>query len=370
MSLEHLALTNTSDFPIRHEGKVHTGKVRSVYWLSPEDSAVLIEGRGYTNVHRADRLGVMVISDRITAFDVQWKGEQGLAGIPGKGMALNAISQHWFNALRGASIGNHHFVEAPHPLVWLVRKAEPVKIEAIARAYITGSMWRAYKKGARKFCGITLSDGLNEYDKLPEVLITPTTKGVLRGVPGVLEEEDTSLTRKQLVENLEAFGFKLPRDVFSYEQLLRRGFELISQHLGRVGQLLVDTKFEFGYAKNPLPRAMDSQEMIYIDEVGTPDSSRMWDAAAYSQGKVVERSKEKLRKLLLETLDRAVLLDAGRMEERRNLADGYRVPLDVMMETSEIYTRMAEEITGKPLPKVEDARGEIIQALSEYGLVR
>ena len=367
MSLEDLALVNTGDFPIRHEGKVHNGKVRSVYWLSPKDSAVLIEGREYTNVHPADKLGVMVISDRITAFDVQWQGEEGLKGIPGKGAALNAISHHWFNAFSEAGIGDHHIVDVPHPLVWLVKKAEPVKIEAIARAYITGSMWRAYQRGAREFCGITLPGGLREYDKLPEMLITPTTKGVLRGVPGVLEEEDTPVTRKQLVEHWKAFGFNHSDDVRVYEQHLRDGFDLISSRLERAGQLFVDTKFELGYVTS---LTEGSLRMIYIDEVGTPDSSRMWDAVPYRAEKVVENSKEEFRRFLLETLDRDVLLTGSRMEERRNLAASFRVPVNVMMATSRIYTQMAELITGKPLPKVEDARGEIIQALSEYGLVR
>ena len=81
-------------------------------------------------------------------------------------------------------------------------------------------------------------------------------------------------------------------------------------------------------------------------------------------------SKEEFRGFLLKTLDRDVLLTGSRMEERRNLAASFRVPVNVMMATSRIYTQMAELITGKPLPKVEDARGEIIQALSEYGLVR
>ncbi|MEK6896089.1 MAG: phosphoribosylaminoimidazolesuccinocarboxamide synthase [Nanoarchaeota archaeon] len=367
MGLENLALVDTGNLSIRHEGRVHNGKVRSVYWLSPKDSAALIEGRRYDNAHHADRLGVMVISDRITAFDVQWKGEEGLEGIPGKGAALNAISQYWFNAFSKAGIGSHHVLDVPHPLVWLVRKAEPVRIEAIAREYITGSMWRAYERGARQFCGITLPDGLNEHDKLPNLLITPTTKGVLRAIPGVPEKEDTPITREQLVEHWKAFGFKHPEDVKVYERRLREGFGLISSRLERAGQLFVDTKLEFGYANFP-EVVQGPPEMIYIDEVGTPDSSRMWDAAEYRAGRVVENSKEGFRRFLLQNLDQDVLLRGSRMEERRNLAANYRVPVDVMMATSATYTKMAELITGKPLPTIGNTREGIIQVMSEYGL--
>ncbi len=184
MSLSHLAIAKTNDLPIRHAGSVHSGKVRSVYWLTDEDSKRIIEDRGY-NVPAETPLAVMVISDRISAYEIIWKGEEGLMGVPGKGASLNATAQHWFKEFEKVGLAGNHILETPHPLVWIVQKAEPIMVEAIARQYITGSMWRSYAKGERNFCGIEIPDGLEKDQKLPELLITPSTKGILEGIPGV-----------------------------------------------------------------------------------------------------------------------------------------------------------------------------------------
>src|SRR3989344_2121093 len=130
MSLEHLVLTKTDDFHVRHTGNVHSGKVRSVYWLTPEDSQRLIRERQYP-VHPSTILGVTITSDRISAFDRNWQGEDGLSGIPGKAAALNTIAAHWLSRLKEEGIGNHHLLEMPHPSVWIIQKAKPVLIEAI-----------------------------------------------------------------------------------------------------------------------------------------------------------------------------------------------------------------------------------------------
>ena len=168
-------------------------------------------------------------------------------------------------------------------------------IEAIARQYITGSMWRAYKKGERDFCGIQLPEGLEKDQKLPELLITPSTKGVLQGIPGVPEVDDVNITRQNIEDNCAAFNFNNPEDIDSYERLLKEGFDVISEALGKLDQIFVDTKFEFGYVTD----AQGNEKLIYMDEVGTPDSSRIWDGPAYREGKVVENSKESFRQLLL-----------------------------------------------------------------------
>ena len=157
MSLAQQVLAANDDLPIRTQAPVHSGKVRSVYWLTPEDSARLIRERQYQVAPDAP-LAIMVISDRISAFDCIWRAEGGLNGVPGKGAALNAISHHWFTLFRAKGLADSHILEVPHPLVWIVQKARPVKIEAIGRQYITGSMWRAYSKGEREFCGITLPE--------------------------------------------------------------------------------------------------------------------------------------------------------------------------------------------------------------------
>ncbi len=166
MTLATQVLAVNDDLPIRTDLPVHSGKVRSVYWLTAADSARLIREKNYP-VAADTPLAIMVISDRISAFDCIWHGENGLNGVPGKGAALNAISNHWFALFKQHGLADSHILDIPHPLVWIVQKARPLKIEAIARQYITGSMWRAYSKGEREFCGITLPEGLQKDQKLP-----------------------------------------------------------------------------------------------------------------------------------------------------------------------------------------------------------
>lgn len=359
-----LAVADT--LPIRTEQPVHSGKVRSVYWLTQADSERLIKTQGYDVAPNAP-LAIMVISDRISAFECLWKGQGGMAGVPGKGAALNAISQHWFEQFKQAGLADSHIVDVPHPLVWIVQKAQPVMVEAIARQYITGSMWRAYTKGERVFCGIELPEGLERDQRLPELLITPSTKGIMRGIPGVPEADDVNVTRQQLLGNWRAFKFQSIADVDHYETLLRDGFALIDQRLQALDQIFVDTKFEFGYVTD----ANGDQRLIYMDEVGTPDSSRIWEGEAYRQGQVVERSKEEFRQLLLNTVsDPDVLLDKSRMDERFALAASLELPVEVLLKVSATYTGVAERVTGKKIQLSDDPRAEIIDILaSKYDLV-
>lgn len=366
MSLADKVLAVNNDLPIRTGAPVHSGKVRSVYWLNSADSARLVAQRGYDVAPDAP-LAIMVISDRISAFDCIWHGEGGMNGVPGKGAALNAISNHWFRLFRENGLADSHILDIPHPLVWIVQKARPVMIEAIARQYITGSMWRSYARGEREFCGISIPDGLQRDQKLPELLITPSTKGVLSGIPGVPEADDVNITRDDIVNNYAAFNFNSPADVDRYEILLREGFDLISRELGKLDQIFVDTKFEFGYV---VDRA-GNDRLIYMDEVGTPDSSRIWDGPAWREGKVVENSKEGFRQLLLQHFpDPDILLNKDRMPERMALARDNALPAEVLMAVSETYVGIAEKITGAALPLSDNPRAEIIDILAgEYGLV-
>ena len=116
MSLAHKVLAVNDDLPIRTDESVHSGKVRSVYWLSESDSRRLINERGY-NVANDAPLAIMVISDRISAFECIWRGEGDMRGIPGKGAALNAISNHWFKLFKDKGLADSHILEVPHPLV-------------------------------------------------------------------------------------------------------------------------------------------------------------------------------------------------------------------------------------------------------------
>ncbi len=367
MNLANKVLAINNDLPIRTGAPVHSGKVRSVYWLDAADSARLIRERGYPVAADAP-LAIMVISDRISAFECIWRGEGGMAGVPGKGAALNAISNHWFRLFREQGLADSHILEIPHPLVWIVQKARPVMIEAIARQYITGSMWRSYARGEREFCGIRIPDGLEKDQKLPELLITPSTKGILQGIPGVPEQDDVNITRDDILNNYAAFQFRAPADVDRYETLLREGFEVISRELAELDQIFVDTKFEFGYVTN----AAGEEQLIYMDEVGTPDSSRIWDGPAWREGQVVENSKESFRQLLLNHFpDPDILLNKDRMSERVALARDNELPAAMLMAVSATYVGIAEKITGQPLALPDDPRQEIIDILSaEFGLIR
>jgi len=366
MSLADKVLSVNNDLPIRTNLPVHSGKVRSVYWLTEADSRRLIEENNY-DVAPDSPLAIMVISDRISAFECIWKGEGNMQGVPGKGAALNAISNHWFKLFRENNLADSHILDIPHPLVWIVQKAKPVMIEAICRQYITGSMWRSYAKGERNFCGIELPDGLEKDQKLPELLITPSTKGILEGIPGVPEVDDVNISRSDIENNHAAFKFNSLEDINVYEELLQQGFDVISDELAKLAQIFVDTKFEFGYVKD----RSGNEKLIYMDEVGTPDSSRIWDGEQYKEGSVVENSKEVFRQLLLNHFeDSDILLDKNRMDERYALAKDNELPESMMMEVSNTYVSLAEKITGQPLPLSSNPKAEIIEILSsKYNLI-
>ncbi|OMH27154.1 phosphoribosylaminoimidazolesuccinocarboxamide synthase [Motiliproteus sp. MSK22-1] len=366
MSLADKVLAVNNDLPIRSDLPVHSGKVRSVYWLTEADSRRLIEEKGY-NVAPDSPLAIMVISDRISAFDCIWHGEGGMNGVPGKGAALNAISNHWFKRFREEGLADSHILEIPHPFVWIVQKAKPVMIEAICRQYITGSMWRSYEKGERQFCGIEIADNLQKDQKLPELLITPSTKGILENIPGVPAVDDVNITRSDIENNFAAFNFRNKDDIDRYETLLKEGFDLISDELSKLDQVFVDTKFEFGYVTDQ----NGDEKLIYMDEVGTPDSSRIWDGPSYREGKVVEKSKEGFRQLLLKHFpDPDILLNKDRMVERQALAKNNPLPESVLMEVSKTYLDIAEKITGETLTLSENPKAEIIEILrNQYGLI-
>ncbi|MGH1431531.1 MAG: phosphoribosylaminoimidazolesuccinocarboxamide synthase [Neptuniibacter sp.] len=366
MSLADKVLAVNNDLPIRTEQSIHSGKVRSVYWLTKEDCKRLIKEKGY-NVHLDAELAVMVISDRISAFECIWTGEGGMKGVPGKGAALNAISNHWFKLFRENGLADSHILDIPHPLVWIVQKAKPVMIEAICRQYITGSMWRAYAKGEREFCGIQIAEGLERDQKLPDLLITPSTKGVMKNIPGIPEVDDVNVSRDDIINNYEAFRFKSESDIALYEKLLKEGFEVISSALEAIDQVFVDTKFEFGYVTD----AEGRDKLIYMDEVGTPDSSRIWDGPAYREGKVVENSKEVFRQELLNHFpDPDILVNKDRMDERYALARDNELPASLIQKVSDTYVNIAEKITGEKLEISDNPKAEIIEILRKnYGLI-
>ena len=184
---------------------------------------------------------------------------------------------------------------------------------------------------------------------------------------GVPEADDINITRENIVKNLRGFNFKSSEDVSYYEQLLTQGFNVISDALAQLGQIFVDTKFEFGYVTDK----SGQEKLIYMDEVGTPDSSRIWDGEQYRGGKVVENSKEGFRQLLLNHFpDADILLNKDRMSEREALARDNALPESVLMAVSDTYTGIAEKITGQKIVISDDPKAEIIEVLrNQYQLI-
>ena len=228
-------------------------------------------------------------------------------------------------------------------------------------------MWRSYAKGEREFCGIELPEGLTKDSKLPNLLQTPSTKGILEGIPGVPAVDDVNITRENIEQNYQAFNFRTSTDISLYEKLLTQGFDLIATELAKLDQIFVDTKFEFGYVKDK----QGQEKLIYMDEVGTPDSSRIWDGQQYRAGNVVENSKEGFRQLLLNHFpDPDILLNKDRMAERQALAENNELPKSVLMAVSDTYTAIAEKITGEKIHISENPKAEIIAILKEqYQLI-
>jgi phosphoribosylaminoimidazole-succinocarboxamide synthase len=222
------------------------GKVRDLYDLS-------------------DRL-LIVATDRLSAFDVVLP-----TPIPDKGRVLTQLSLFWFNLLRDV-IPNHVLsaTEFPAPFdrfkdelagrSMVVRKTHPLPIECVVRGYVSGSGWKEYR-ATGKICGIPLPSGLVESDRLPEPIFTPATKAVSGHDENISFEQAASLVGKELAEKVRYISLELYRRAAAYSE--PRGI------------ILADTKFEFGLLDN---------ELIWIDEALTPDSSRFWPAAHYSPG--------------------------------------------------------------------------------------
>lgn len=275
------------------------GKVRDIYDLD-------------------DRL-LIVATDRLSAFDVVLP-----TGIPYKGKILTALSEYWFNFTRDivdnhliaadvaefpAELQKHSDILAGRSMI--VKKAERIDVECVARAYLSGSAWRAYKeKGS--ICGIKLPPGLKESDKLPEPIFTPTTKAE--------SGHDMEVTQSEVVDQVGA-------DVA--QEIKEKSLQLLAAASAEVeskGLILSDTKFEFGFHNG---------EIILIDEVLTPDSSRFWPMDEYEPGRS-QRSFDK--QYVRDYLDG---LDWDKTPPAPELPD------EVVKRTTERYLEAYKRITGK-----------------------
>ena len=294
-----------------------TGKVRDIY-------------------DHGDRL-VLISTDRHSSFD------RIIAHIPWKGQVLNQVSAHWFAATE--DIVPNHVIATPDPNVTVARKCKLVPVEAVVRGYLTGvtdtAIWTRYGKGQRDFGGLTLAGGMKKNQKLPEPLFDPTTKETVH---------DRVLTPEQMI----AEGF-VTKDLFERIKttalaLFARGQEIAARH----GLVLVDTKYEFGTDQGG--------NLVLIDEIHTPDSSRYWKLDSY-QSRVATGEepeyfdKEFLRLWFIKNSDPygdATLPDA---------------PADLVAELSRRYIQMYEQITGQKFKHGDTpVLARIERNLKSYGL--
>ncbi len=220
---------------------------------------------------------VMIASDRISAFDVILPRP-----IPNKGQVLNQVAAYMLNATK--DICNNWLLDTPAPNVSIGNKCEPFKVEMVVRGNLTGHAWRTYSSGKRTLCGVALPEGLKENDYFPQPIITPSTKAAEGHDEDISKEEiiEKNIVSEEDYEQLEKYTL----------QLFARGKELAAKR----GLILVDTKYEFGKLGN---------EIILIDEIHTPDSSRYFYADGFEERqqkgeKQKQLSKEFVREWLIE----------------------------------------------------------------------
>ncbi|WP_020527414.1 phosphoribosylaminoimidazolesuccinocarboxamide synthase [Flexithrix dorotheae] len=295
-------------FQFENSTGYYCGKVRDVYSFE-------------------DKLA-MVTSDRISAFDVVLP-----RAIPYKGQVLNQIA-NLFLKLTSDIVPN--WVESvPHPNVTIGKKCEPFMVEMVIRGYLAGHAAREYKAGKRMLCGVALPEGLKENDKLPEPIITPTTKAH--------EGHDEDISR----EDILAKGIIDEADYLKLEDYTRKLFQRGTEIAAKSGLLLVDTKYEFGKLNG---------EIYLLDEIHTPDSSRYFYAEGYQE----RQNKGEKQKQLSKEFVRQWLIENGFQGK-----EGQEVPemSDEFVESvSNRYIELYQNITGKAFVKAENNDIQTIEA--------
>jgi phosphoribosylaminoimidazole-succinocarboxamide synthase len=273
----------------------------------------------------------IVVTDRVSAFDVV------LGTLPLKGQVLNQVAAFWFEKTR--PLARNHLISVPDPCVSVVEECRTLPIEFVVRAYLTGStstsIWVRYEAGDRLYCGHALPDGLGKHEKLPAALLTPTTKAE-QGQHDELISKDEILARglagAELFERAEALVLSL--------------FAAGSEWAASRGLILVDTKYELG---------LDAAgELVVVDEIHTPDSSRYWYRDSYEQALSQRRDPQALDKEYV----RRWLVEQGYRGEGKPPA----LPDDVRCEAAARYIEAYERITGSAFEPDLDPPAERIRA--------
>jgi len=302
-----------TNFQFPGQSGFYRGKVRDVY--SFEDKIA------------------MVATDRISAFDVVLPHP-----IPYKGQILNQIAAAFLKATE--DIVPNWVTATPHPNVTIGKKCEPFKVEMVIRGYLTGHAWREYKSGKREICGVHLPDGLKENEKLASPIITPTTKAD--------EGHDEDITKGEILEkNIVGFDDYALLEKYTLE-LFDRGTELAKEK----GLILVDTKYEFGKYRG---------EILLIDEIHTPDSSRYFYAEGYAQRQLDGEAQKQLSK---EFVRQWLISNDFQGKE------GQQIPTmteEVINGISERYIELYEKITGNAFERTDqgDAMEQIKKSIEE-----
>lgn len=293
------AITETN-FNFPKQKSFYKGKVRDVYNID-------------------NKFLVMVVSDRISAFDVVLP-----KGIPYKGQVLNQIAAKFLEAT--SDILPNWIIDVPDPMVSVGHLCEPFKVEMVIRGYLSGHAWREYQSGKRTLCGVTMPEGMKENDKFQEPIITPTTKA------SVGHDEDIS--REDILKN----GIVSESDYIKLEKYTRAIFQRGTEMAAKMGLILVDTKYEFGKAN----------DVIYlIDEIHTPDSSRYF----YMEGYEARQKKGEAQKQLSKEFVRQWLIENGFQGK-----EGQTIPEmtdEFVLQVSERYIELYEQITGEKFVKSE-----------------
>lgn len=308
------AVTKT-EFSFEGQKSVYHGKVRDVYNID-------------------DELLVMVVSDRISAFDVILP-----EGIPFKGQVLNQIAAQFLDATQ--DIVKNWKVATPDPMVTVGVKCEPYEVEMVIRGYLTGHAWREYRDGKRTLCGVTLPEGMKENQKFPEPIITPTTKAK--------EGHDEDISKEEII----AQGIVSKEEYEQLEAYTRAIYQRGSEIAAKMGLILVDTKYEFGKKDG---------EIILMDEIHTPDSSRYFYAKDYEADFAAGRQQKQLSKEFV----RQWLIENGFQGK-----EGQQVPYmspEYCNSVTERYIELYEQVTGKKFEKAEseDVLARIEKNVSEY----
>lgn len=295
------AVTETK-FSFPNQKSFYKGKVRDVYNIE-------------------DKYLVMVVTDRISAFDVVLP-----KGIPYKGQVLNQIASQFLKATE--DILPNWVVAVPDPMVTIGHVCEPFKVEMVIRGYLSGHAWREYKAGKRMICGVAMPDGMKENQKFPEPIITPTTKASVGHDEDISKEEilKRGIVSKEDYEMLE----KYTRAVY------QRGTEIAA----KMGLILVDTKYEFGKKDG---------KIFLIDEIHTPDSSRYF----YKEGYDERLEKNEPQKQLSKEFVREWLMANGFQGK-----EGQTVPemtAEVVTSISERYIELYENIVGEKFVRSSDS---------------